>query len=122
MNKYYSLGTLLAVSALMLLLMSSDSSRTVKVGEEFTLHPGEKVVIADTDLTIKLKVVGNRWYSDRRAHSPYAELIVSGGGAAERPLTLSKTATVGDYVLKLVAANPFRHNGGPDCKLVVTRR
>jgi hypothetical protein len=122
MNKYYSFGSLLLVSAVILLLMSSDSSRTVKVGEEFTLRTGDKVVIADTDLAIQLKGVGNRWYTDRRSHSPYAELIVSGGGAAERRLTLNKTATLGDYTLKLVAANPFRHNGGPSCKLLVTRR
>jgi len=24
----------------------------------------------------------------------------------------------GEYNIKIVAANPFRNNGGPDCKLV----
>lgn len=97
-------------------------SRRVKVGEEFTLRPGEKVVIAGTGLSIQLKGVGHQWYVDRRAESPYAELIVTGGGASARPLTLSESMPVGDYTLKMVAANPFRDNGGPDCKLIVTRR
>ena len=71
---------------------------------------------------IKLKGVGHQWYVDRRGESPYAELIVTGGGASARPVNLSESMTIGDYTLKLVAANPFRDNGGPDCKLIVTRR
>jgi hypothetical protein len=37
-------------------------------------------------------------------------------------LTLSDIQTVGEYNIKLVAANPFLDNRGPDCKLMVTRR
>jgi len=122
MRKDYSSGKWLAVSAAILLLMNSCGSRRVKVGEEFTLRPGEKVVIAGTGLAIQLKGVGHQWYVDRRAESPYAELIVTGGGASARPVTLSESMTVGDYNLKLIAANPFRNSGGPDCTLIVTRR
>src|SRR5438477_5404401 len=89
-------------------------SRRVKAGEEFTLKPGEKVSVKGADLTIKLKGVGHQWYVDRRADSPYVELILSDVGAGGQNLTLSETKTVGDYNIKLVAANPFRDNGGPD--------
>ena len=124
MRKDFPSGKWLAVSAVILLLVTSCSlwSRRVKVEEEFTLRPGEEIVIAGTDLAIQLKGVGHQWYVDRRADSPYAELIVTGGGASARPLTLSESTIVGDYSVKLVAANPFRDNGGPDCKLIVTSR
>ena len=109
--------------ALALLFLSNCSlSRRVKIGEEFTLKPGEKVSVKGADLTIKLKGVGHQWYVDRRADSPYAELTLSDVGAFGHDLTLSDTTSVGEYNIKLVAANPFRDNGGPDCKLVVTHR
>ena len=92
------------------------------MGEEFTLKPDEKVSIAGADLTIKLKSVGHQWYVDKRAEEPFVELILSDVGAFGKKLTLSDTQTVGDYNIKLVAANPFQDNGGPDCKLILTHR
>ncbi|HMG75494.1 MAG TPA: hypothetical protein VK582_18490 [Pyrinomonadaceae bacterium] len=86
------------------------------------MKPGEKVSVSGADLTIKLKSVGHQWYVDRRADSPYVELELSDVGAFGKKLTLSDTQTVGDYNIKLVGANPFTNNGGPDCKLVVMRR
>lgn len=97
-------------------------SRRVKVGEEFILKPGEKVSVAGADLSIKLKGVGHQWYVDRRADSTYVELVLSDVGASDQKLTLSDIKTVGEYNIKLVAANPFGDNGGPDCKLIVTHR
>jgi hypothetical protein len=97
-------------------------SRRVKLDEEFTLKPNEKVSVSGTGLTIQLKTVGHQWYTDRRAESPYVELVVTGGKAPSGPITLGEKFTVGDYTLKLVGANPFRDNGGPDCKLVVSRK
>ena|SRR5437879_9672586 len=49
--------------------------RKVKVGEEFTLHSGEKVSVSGADLTIEIKSIGRQWYVDRRAESGYAELM-----------------------------------------------
>ena len=116
-------GKRIALSAITLLVLSGCVlSRRVKIGEEFTLKPGEKVSVSGADLTIRLKEVGHQWYVDRRADSPYVELELSDVGASGHKLTLSDTETVGDYTIKLVAANPFRDNGGPDCKLMVTRR
>jgi hypothetical protein len=124
MGKKLFCGNLIAASAIILVLVSSCTlmSRRVKVGEEFTLKPGEKVSIAGADLTIRLKAVGHQWYVDRRADSPYVELILSDVGASGHNLTLSESETVGSYNIKLVAANPFSNNGGPDCKLIVTSR
>lgn len=118
-----SAGKWLAVSSLALLLGSGCLlSRRVKVGEEFTLKPNQKVSVSGADLTIKLKAIGHQWYVDRRADSPYVELELSDVGAFGKELTLSDTQTVGNYNIKLVGANPFTDNGGPDCKLIVTRR
>lgn len=124
MRKQFSGRKWLAASASILIFMSSCAllSRRVKVGEEFTLKPGEKVSIAGADLTIRLKAVGHQWYVDRRADSPYVELILSDVGASAHNLTLREIETVGNYNIKLVGANPFNSNGGPDCKLIVTPR
>src|SRR5882672_7071872 len=117
-------GKWLAVSAIALLFISSCGllSRRVNVGEEFTLKPGEKISVKGADLAIKLKAVGHQWYVDRRADSPYVDLELSDVGATGQKLTLSDTQAVGNYNIKLVGANPFTSNGGPDCKLIVTRR
>jgi len=114
----------LAVSLIGLLFISGCGllSRKVNVGEEFILKPGEKVSVKGADLAIKLKTVGRQWYVDRRADSPYVELEWSDVGASGRKLTLSDIQAVGNYNIKLVGANPFTDNGGPDCKLMVTRR
>ena len=123
MRTDFPTGKRIALCAITLLVLSGCVlSRRVKIGEEFTLKPGEKVSVSGADLTIRLKEVGHQWYVDRRADSPYVELELSDVGASGHKLTLSDTETVGDYTIKLVAANPFRDNGGPDCKLMVTRR
>ena len=123
MRTDFPTGKRIALSAITLLVLSGCVlSRRVKIGEEVTLKPGEKVSVSGADLTIRLKEVGHQWYVDRRADSPYVELELSDVGASGHKLTLTDTETVGDYTIKLVAANPFRDNGGPDCKLMVTRR
>src|SRR5260221_3255400 len=123
MRKDFTTGKRIALSAITLLVLSGCVlSRRVKIGEEVTVKPGEQVSVSGADLTIRLKVVGHQWYVDRRADSPYVELELSDVGASGHKLTLTDTETVGDYTIKLVAANPFRDNGGPDCKLMVTRR
>jgi len=117
-------GKWLVALAVILCLSTSCAlwSRRVKVGEEFTLKPGEKVSVRGADLAIRLKGVGHQWYVDRRADSPYVELELSDVGAFARNVTLSDTTTIGQYNIKLTAANPFRDNGGPDCKLIVTHK
>jgi hypothetical protein len=95
--------------------------RKVKVGEEFTLHAGEKVSVSGADLTIEVKSIGRQWYTDRRAESGYVELIIKGRGAsAPRKVGVGETVDEGDYVIKVNSINPFGQN--PDCKLVVNQK
>jgi hypothetical protein len=123
MRPDFPTGKRIALFAITLLVLGGCVlSRRVKIGEEFTLKTGEKVSVSGADLTIRLKDVAHQWYVDRRADSTYVELELSDVGASVHRLTLSDTKTVGDYTIKLVTANPFRDNGGPDCQLMVTRR
>lgn len=114
----------LLVPALVILLAKGCGllSRRVKTGEEFTLRPGEKVVVAGTGLGIELDDVGRQWYADRRGEAAYATLTITGRGAGPRSLTVGESESVGDYTVTLVGANPFRAEGGPDCTMMVTRR
>ena len=95
--------------------------RKVKVGEEFTLHSGEKVSVSGADLTIEVKSIGRQWYTDRRAESGYAELIIKGRGAAgPRKVGVGETVDEGDYIIKINSINPFGDKA--DCKLIVNRK
>ena len=95
--------------------------RKVKVGEEFTLHPGEKVSVSGADLTIEVKSIGRQWYTDRRAESGYVELIIKGRGAsAPRKVGVGETVDERDYVIKINSINPFGQK--PDCTLVVNQK
>jgi hypothetical protein len=95
--------------------------RKVKVGEEFTLHSGEKVSISGADLTIEVKSIGRQWYTDRRAESGYAELIIKGrGAAAPRKVGVGETVDERGYIIKVNSINPF--GAKPDCTLVVNQK
>jgi hypothetical protein len=99
--------------------------RKVKVDEEFTLHPNEKVRLAGADLTIQLakkESVGRQWYVNGRPEAPYARLLITTDGTTvTKSLTLGDSSNAGDYYVKLIAANLDHNDGGPDCKLVITR-
>lgn len=95
--------------------------RKVKVDEEFILHAGEKVSVSGADLTIEVKSIGRQWYTDRRAESGYAELIIKGRGAsAPRKVGVGETVDEGDHIIKVNSINPFGEK--PDCKLIVKRK
>ena len=95
--------------------------RKVKVGEEFTLHSGEKVSVSGADLTIDVKSIGRQWYVDRRAESGYVELIIKGRGAsAPKKVGVGETVDERDYIIKVNSINPF--GAKPDCKLVVNQK
>jgi hypothetical protein len=95
--------------------------RKVKVGEEFTLHSGEKVSVGGADLTIEVKSIGRQWYVDRRAESGYAELMIKGRGASStRRVAVGESVDVGDHVIKVNSINPFGQK--PDCTLVVNQK
>lgn len=95
--------------------------RHVKVGEEFTLKAGEKASVRGSDLSIQLKSVGRQWYVDRRAESPFAELIIKGRGAAPaRQVTVGESVVVDDHIVRVTAANPFGNQ--PNAKIIVLAR
>ena len=95
--------------------------RKVNVGEEFTLHSGEKVSVRSADLTIEVKTIGRQWYADRRAESGYAELVIKGRGASSpRKVGVGEQVDTGDYLVKMNSINPFGEK--PDCTLVVTHK
>ena len=114
------------VGFIFLLAGCSWWARKVSVGEEFTLHPNEKVRLAGADLTIQLEKkepVGRQWYVDGRPEAPFVHLIIaSGGQTVTKSLTLGDSTNAGNYDIKLLAANPDHYNGGPDCKLRITLR
>jgi hypothetical protein len=95
--------------------------RKVKVGGEFTLHSGEKVSVSGADLTIEVKSIGRQWYTDRRAESGYAELMIKGRGAsAPGKVGVGETVDEGDYLIKVNSINPF--GAKPDCTLIVNQK
>ena len=117
--------SLLVVSTVIVLLSSCGlSSRKVNVGEEFTLKPKEKVLVAGAGLEIKLDGVGHQTFPNpqpRPLRSSYVELTVTTGGQP-RSITVDDSVDVGDYTINVKSANPFRSDDGPRCTLVVRRR
>lgn len=96
----------------------------MKVGEEFTLKPKEKVVVAGAGMEIKLEGVGHQTFPNpqpRPLRSSYVTLSVTSGGPP-RSIEVSDSIDVGDYTITVKSANPFRSDDGPRCSLLVTRR
>jgi hypothetical protein len=98
-------------------------SRRVKLGEEFTMKPKEKVVVAGAGLEIRLEGVGKQTFANpqsRPLRSSYVTLRVIPG--PPRLMEVTDSVDVGDYTITVKSADPFRTDGGPCCKLVVNRR
>lgn len=98
-------------------------SRGVKLGEEFTMKPKEEVVVAGAGLKIRLEGVGHQTFPEpqpRPLRSSYVTLRVTPG--PPRPIEVTDSVDVDDYTITVKAADPFASDGGPRCKLVVTRR
>lgn len=115
----------LVISFAIVSIGCSLGSRKVKLGEQFTLRPKEKVVVAGTGLTIRLDEVGHQTFSEpqpRPLSSSYVVLTVTAGSVPAKSISISvgESENVGDYTIRLIGANPFHDQGGPDCKLMVT--
>ena len=125
--KSFPIRSWLLISSILLLLFTGCGlwSKRVNIGEQFTLRPGEKVVVAGTDLVIQLEGVGHQTFPDpqpRNSRSSYVELKVTAGGAPPRSITVDDNVDVGDYTITVKSANPWRSDDGPRGELVVTRR
>lgn len=100
-------------------------ARRVNIGEQFALRPGERVIVAGTDLIIQLEEVGHQTAPEpqpKNFRSSYVKLTITAGGAQPRAITFDDNINVGDYTITVKSANPFLSDGGPRCELVVTRR
>jgi hypothetical protein len=115
------------VTAIAIVLISCTwATRRVNVGEKFAIRPKEEVAVVDTGLTIRLNEVGHQTFSgptpSRRA-AAYAVLSVSSAnGPRTVTLDVGEDEQLGDYLIKLNSANPFKSNDGPRCELTVTKK
>ena len=91
------------------------------LGEEFKILPHEKVSIRETGLAIQLDKVVRSWYVNGQGERVSVEFTTSLDGKEEKQyLDFAKNAvTVGEFEIKLLAADPFGKN---ECKFKVTRR
>jgi len=94
--------------------------RTVAIGETFKLEKEESVSIKETNLSIQLKSVRRTWHVNGKSETADADIIITLDGKEQRQwMDIGEKVTVGDYVVKLSAADPF---GKTNCQLVVERR
>lgn len=115
------------ISAIAIIAIScSWGHRRVKLGEQFAMRPKEEVAVADTGINILLKEVGHQTFSGPTPpHRPaaYAVLFVSTpDGSRTIRLDVGQDEQVGDYLIKVNSANPFKSDNGPGCELTVTKK
>lgn len=117
----------LLISSISLLLVISCGvgSRRVKIGEQFTLRPGEGVVVEGTGLKIQVDGVGHQTAPNPQPkgfRASYVEMTITVGDAPPRAISVDNEVNISDYTITVKSANPFRSDDGPRCELVVTRR
>lgn len=120
--KSSSLRRCLLISTILLCTGCGLWTRRVKIGEPFAFRSGESVIVAGTDLAIKLEGVGHQWYPNpqpKNARSSYVKLTIKTRGAPPRSLEVSDRVTVGNYTIVVNSADPFRSDDRPCCELVV---
>jgi hypothetical protein len=95
------------------------SGRGVALGEEFKLQRDEKTSVKQTSLAIELKGVRRTWYVDGKSETVDADVILTLNGKEQRQwISFRDPARIGEFEVKLTAANPFGKN---DATLVVHR-
>ncbi|HEY3103772.1 MAG TPA: hypothetical protein VGJ69_09265 [Pyrinomonadaceae bacterium] len=98
-------------------------SRRVKLGEQFTMHPKEKVAVAGTELTIRLDEVGHQTFSGRSS-DPAAYVVLqltSERGSRSSRIGVGESTEQDAYVIHVNSAYPFHSQDGPRCELIVNR-
>lgn len=88
------------------------------------MKPNDKVIVSGTGLEIKLEAVGHQTSANaqsRPVNSFFVRLAVTSGGQS-RAMEVEDSVDVGDYKITVESANPFATDGGPNCKLLITRR
>jgi hypothetical protein len=99
------------------------SSRRVKLGEEFTMRPKERVSVASTPLTIRLDGVGHQTFSGPTpGPAGYVELFVTSHSVSKSiRMSVGEAGDIDGYVITVNSALPFSSQGGPKCELTVTK-
>ena len=115
-------GALIAALAIAF-ISCSWWSRRVKLGEEFTMRPKDKVAVAGTGLTIRLDEVGHQTFSGPGpppgAASYVLLLVTEKGSSRSIRLSVGDSTEAGDYLIKVNSAYPFHSQDGPRCELTV---
>ena len=118
-------SVLVPVVAIMV-ISCSWAERRVNLGEKFAMRPKEEVAVADTGITIRLNEVGHQTFSgptpSGRAAAYAVLLVTSPAGSRTIRLDVGEDEQVGDYLVKLNSANPFKSDNGPRCELTVTKK
>ena len=115
------------VPAIAVMMISCTwADRRVKLGERFSMRPKEEVAVADTGMTIRLDEVGHQTFSGPappgRA-AAYAVLFVSTpDGSRTVRLDVGEDEQLGNYLIRVNSANPFKSDNGPRCELTVTKK
>lgn len=102
------------------LLALAACSRSVAVGERFTLWQGETVKIKGTGLTIEITAFAYQQPGSQTPGDGFAQLWVVGGDGGEREVTLmaGQETTVGGYTIRLERLLTSVDSEG--CELVVS--
>jgi hypothetical protein len=100
------------------------SSHRVKLGEQFTMRPKDKVTVASTLLTIRLDEVGHQTFSGPTSGpAGYVELFVTSQTVSKSiRLSVGDSADIDGYVITVNSALPFSSQDGPSCELTVSKK
>ena len=100
------------------------SSRRVKLGEQFSMRPKEKVSVAGAQLTIRLDEVGHQTFSGPTSgRAGYVELFVTSRSVSKSiRLSVGAAGDIDGYVITVNSALPFSSQGGPSCELMVAKK
>jgi hypothetical protein len=120
LNAKRSLVVLLAIG----FINCGWSSRRVKLGEQFTMRPKEKVSVASTQLAIRLDEVGHQTYSGPTSGpAAYVELFVTSETVSKSiRMSVGDNTEVDGYLITVNSALPFSSQGGPGCELTITKK
>jgi hypothetical protein len=105
----------------MALLLLVSCSRSVAVGEHFTLWQGETVQVRQTGLAIEIETIAYQQPGSQTPGDGFVELQVSVRGEGETKVTLmaGREAKVGGYEIGLEEL--VTNVDGEGCELVVTQ-
>ncbi|MDT4967276.1 MAG: hypothetical protein QOJ64_2013 [Acidobacteriota bacterium] len=97
----------------------SAYGREVALDEEFKLEKDETVAVKATKLTVQLEGVRRTWYVDGKSETVDADILLTLDGIEQRQwISFKNGIRIGDFVVKLTAANPF---GKSTATLIVHR-